>query len=67
MTVAERQQFIDETLEKLGEFFDSVQIFASVHEDSETLSISKGVGNYNATFGHVSLWILRQKNKEIQQ
>jgi hypothetical protein len=51
----------------LREHFDSVQIFASRWnpdgKESDTFSYSMGQGNYNARYGQVRGWILKQEEQ----
>lgn len=49
----------------LGEHFDTVQIFATRHqteteEDTGTVNVNYGVGNWFARLGFVKDWVLRQ-------
>lgn len=57
-------ELIQKALDTLGEYFDAVQIFATRHEESEggTIRVSKGVGNYYARYGHIALWMQKQKD-----
>lgn len=50
-------------LEKLGEHFDSVHIFASRHEsgiEDGTVSVNLGSGNWFARYGQVKEWTIKQ-------
>lgn len=51
---------IDEALSTLGEYFDTVQIFATRHESgmlNGTIHTSKGVGNWFARYGQIRSWL----------
>ncbi len=55
---------IDRAVERLGEHFESVAIFATKRtEDGKgnTASYKRSVGNYYATRGMVHEWLERQK------
>lgn len=50
-------------VEELGEHFDSVQIFATRHEQGSldgTVSIHIGTGNWFARYGQVTEWCIKQ-------
>lgn len=49
----------------LGEYFDTVQIFATRHQsetedDTGTVNLNYGVGNWFARLGFVKDWLIRQ-------
>lgn len=67
MDIIERDalvKYLDETLEKLGEHFEHVQLLVSNHDDSGTWTISRGVGNWNARQGMAQRFI---KDDEAQE
>lgn len=46
----------------LGEHFDSVQIFVTIHQPAEvggTMHAAAGVGNWYARFGQIREWLIR--------
>lgn len=52
---------INACLEMLGEHFDSVQIFVTLHERSEgTLNYAKGVGSWFSRYGQVREWLIKE-------
>lgn len=54
-------KIIREIAEKLGEHFDSVQIFCTRYESDEcgTISAKWGIGNWFSRIGQVREWIAR--------
>ena len=45
--------------------FDSVQIFATTYDNDEgARHFSYGSGNYYARYGHVSMWVERERAAE---
>jgi hypothetical protein len=53
---------VDDAIQTLGDFFDSVQIFATRHEPGEhdgTIAINKGAGNWFARYGQVKEWVVK--------
>jgi hypothetical protein len=60
------RELVAEALTKLGEHFDSVQIFVTRHESGEhngTVKLDKGVGNWFARFGQVKEWEIREEEQ----
>lgn len=62
---------VESALRELSEHFDSVRIFATVHDpdggDSDgTHAITRGYGNWYATFGFVTEWAERQNERSRQ-
>lgn len=56
-------EMVRQHVEKLGEFFESVSIFATYHEEGGqrgTIHINMGCGNYFARIGHVKDWIIKE-------
>jgi hypothetical protein len=55
---------VSQAIDALSEFFDTVQIFVTRHENSEvgTISVQKGSGNWYARVGQVHEWMT--KNSE---
>lgn len=54
---------IKDAAQKLGEHFDSVQIFATRSESGElegTLNFHVGVGNWFARYGQVKQWLIKE-------
>lgn len=49
---------IKKACEDLYPFFDSVHIFANIHEDNKTGTVRTdyGLGNWFARYGQISLW-----------
>lgn len=58
----ERTARVADALRVLGEYFDSVQIFATYTEGGETNAAIAGVGNAFATQALVASWIGSQGN-----
>lgn len=55
---------IKKACRELGEHFDSVQIFASRHEqgvEKGTLDASWGVGSFFSRYGQIKFWLLKQE------
>ena len=50
---------ISKAVSELSPHFDSIHIFATRHEGSDTLTISKGHGNWYARFGQIQEWLAR--------
>lgn len=53
------QERIQKAADDLGEHFDSVQIFATLHGEG-TQSFNYGLGNWYARYGQVCEWKTRQ-------
>jgi len=54
----------------LGEYYDSVQIFATRHESGEregTVHAAWGIGNFYARYGQVREWLVTQEEGTRQQ
>lgn len=47
---------------RLMEHFDTVQIFATIHESSDTSQYIEGQGNYFARKGQIQYWLEREVN-----
>lgn len=57
-------KILNDCLDKLGEFYDSVHIFATRHEpenEGQTLSSNKGRGNWFSRYGQVREWLIREE------
>lgn len=52
---------VETAMNSLSEHFDTVQIFATRHEAEGTVHVSRGCGNWFARFGHVSEWVVRER------
>lgn len=55
-----------EAAQALGEHFDSVQVFATRHEEGTshgTINIHVGVGNWFARFGQVRDWVVKKEEE----
>jgi hypothetical protein len=65
--VTEAQQAtLKKAIHELGEQFDTVQIFVTVHQPAEcggTLHASSGVGNWYARVGQVNEWLTIQNEE----
>lgn len=63
----EKQEDLDRlkrAVADLGEYFDTVHIFATRHEsgtEDGTISISYGCGNWFARYGKVREWLVREE------
>lgn len=55
---------VDKALRDVMVHVDSAQLFVTVHnedgDDTETVCVSRGRGNWYARYGHVRTWSLRQ-------
>ena len=58
---------VEECLRHLGEHFDTVQIFTTRHEEGDTKSVQKGVGNWYARYGQVRQWVVAMDEAERVQ
>jgi len=60
-------ELISAALERLGEHFDSVQIFASRQEvdggDQSIVNIYSGCGNWFARYGQVTNWLTTEDER----
>lgn len=57
-------ELIDGYIEKLGEHFDTVQIFVTRHMPAEvdgTVTVNRGSGNWCARFGQISEWVIYEE------
>jgi hypothetical protein len=48
---------------QLAEHFNTVQLFATRHEDDGTVTVAYGEGNWYARYGQIKLWIKREEVK----
>ena len=52
----------------LGEYFDTVQIFVTRHENSEgTTNMNWGSGNWFARYGQVEEWVSKTRERSLVQ
>jgi hypothetical protein len=54
---------VQDAIDTLGEWFDTVQIHVTRNtgeKDGNTLSISRGTGNWFARYGQIHDWLIRQ-------
>lgn len=62
-------KLLEDACDKLGEYFDSVQVFATRHDsnDDGTVIVNWGSGNWCARRGQVSEWLIKnnERTKEI--
>lgn len=63
MTGQEQLEMLKKHCEDLGEYFDSVQIFATTHDEEGSASLNSGVGNWFARFGQVSEWLTKSNER----
>jgi hypothetical protein len=57
---------IETAAKALGEFYDSVHIFATRHESGEangTVNLSWGEGNWFSRYGQIRDWLIRQEER----
>ena len=49
---------VKKACEDLAPFFDSVHIFANIHEGTKTgtMRVDYGLGNWYSRYGQISLW-----------
>ena len=64
MTPKQEAEMLDETLARLGEHFDAVQILATAHDDEGTDYRSQGVGNWYARVGMAREFLKRDFQKD---
>ena len=59
----EDQRRVQAALDALGEHFDSVMIFVTLHTSTEdgTEAYAKGIGNWYARYGQVVEWVNREE------
>jgi len=50
---------LKEFVAKIGEHFDTVQIFAARQEDDGTVNVNWGSGNWSARYGQVRQWAFK--------
>lgn len=63
-------EIVRKHLDALGEYFDSVQIFATRYEaeiENGTVAVNMGIGNWYARVGHVKQWILKEDRAETDK
>lgn len=59
-------ELVREHLNKLGEHYDSVQIFCTRHEpatEGGTITVQMGTGSWYARYGHVQEWLIKQNER----
>jgi len=52
---------LDRCLAQLSDHYDSIQIIATRHEGTRTISADRGTGNWHSRFGAVSEWVERER------
>jgi hypothetical protein len=65
MTHEEAYKLLDDTLLKLGEHFDAVQIAATWSEQSQSMACHRGAGNWYARQGMAHEFIQMDRAQEI--
>lgn len=55
-------EMLQKHVAQLMEHFDTVQIFATLHDQGDTIQYIEGEGNYFARLGQAKLWVERQIN-----
>jgi hypothetical protein len=57
-------RILEDACIRLGQQFDTVQIFATRHNEKEggTVNVHFGKGNWYARFGHIKLWVQFKEN-----
>ena len=66
--LGEDMERIEGALMVLREHFDTVQVFATRHEEGEqggTVVCSRGFGNWMARYGQVGLWLAQERAREV--
>jgi hypothetical protein len=48
---------------QLSEFFDTVQIFCTRHQNTGTINVNCGSGNWYTRYGHIKCWIRNEENR----
>lgn len=59
------ENLAEECAAKLMEHADSVRIFITIHtgDKSETFGYSTGLGNFQAQYGQIREWMIRQDER----
>lgn len=57
MTDEKLNKILEDSSSKLMEHFDTIRIFATKHENNETLSYSIGKGNLFAQIKQIEYWV----------
>lgn len=57
------EQILEEMVEKLGEHFDTVRIFATTAENAEAAAYTTGTGNFYAQMGQIREWLIMQEER----
>lgn len=63
-------RMVRECVDKLGEHFDSVQIFCTRHESGQeggTINIPLGTGNWFARYGQIRNWINKEEESSREE
>ena len=64
------EQMVDDLVAKLGEHFDSVQVFCTRYDSSgggRTVTVNAGTGNWYARFGQVSEWVTKEREQQKEE
>lgn len=62
MLESDYKTIVTKVVESLGEHFDTVHVFATVHDpssDGGTVNVSAGVGNWLTRYGQVKDFVIR--------
>lgn len=65
--IEENGKRLDAAVRDLYEHFDTVQIFATNHENETTDTQTRGKGNWFARFGQIKVWVTRQGGQTAGQ
>lgn len=59
------RELMAEVIGKLGDHFDSVQIFVTRHEPAVggTIAFNDGSGHWHARFGQVREWVVKKEER----
>ena len=60
---------VQDALDQLGEHFDTVMIFVTLHSGNDvgTIAISRGSGNWYARYGQVQEWIVKENANSVNE
>ena len=51
------EKFLDEIVAKIAEQYDTVEIIVTRHENGQTLTRSRGAGNWHARYGSAKEYV----------
>lgn len=60
LTDEEAFELLERAVRSLAEHFDTVQIFVTAQQGTETNGFNKGAGNWYARVGQINSWVQRE-------